>query len=176
MQPRDRWVTSFDLSIPRYVEDVREFVLPVVLKAEDRTPLGLIDIQRQVKELRTKKDDERREAMRHAQHRERLSQGLPESEQEVIVFGAPMWPSERNYSFSELVHACWFADFMFDILRAEKPVEKTMNLLHALKFLEAPMLSGGTMLAIRDICSAYVKNPGGMHKLPPKPLHFFKSS
>ncbi len=177
MQPWDRWVSSFDLSKPSDVALVKEFVLPAVLAVTDRSPLAINEIRREVGRRRQEKDDQQRRLDAHERHQQKLATSpLPLDEEEVIAYGKPLWPSERGYSYTELVHACWFADFMFDILRAETATARSMNLLHALKFLEPPMISAGTLLAIRDIAAAYVEAPQQGSKWPPKPARFFLSA
>lgn len=176
MQPKDRWVSGFDLTKPNDIQKVREFILPVVLVTEDRSALAINTIRREVERRQLQKDEQVRQELAHQRHQQKVAAGLPDGQEEVIAYGTPLWPSERSYSYEELVHACWFADFMFDILRADTPTARSMNLLHALKFLEPPMISAGTLLAIRDIAAAYVRAPQQASKWPPKPSRFFLSA
>ena len=63
MQPKDRWVSGFDLTKPNDIQKVREFILPAVLVTEDRSALAINTIRREVERRQLKKDEQVRQKL-----------------------------------------------------------------------------------------------------------------
>lgn len=172
MEGRDRFVRSFDLTNSGDVDRIKEIIVPFLLKNDDRSPRVLTALADAVRTARIEKEEATRRQLVHQRHREQLeATPLPDGEQEIIAYGTPLWPSDR-YSYEEIAHACWFVSFIFDLFGDKSPLTKRMNLLHAIKYIE-PMLSAGVVAAIGRVTDAFVNNPNGDYKWPPKPPHFF---
>jgi hypothetical protein len=95
-------------------------------------------------------------------------------EQEVIAYGTPIWPRDRDpgYTYEELKHACWYANFFLSsIAHRDWAVESTgMMGRHLIKWLGP--VAPGTVKAIKEIFSLYELNPNGECKFPMTPVNF----
>jgi hypothetical protein len=119
-------------------------------------------------------EEEQRRVARLAEHQQKVA-SLPANQESVIAFGTPLWPPEGDltglFTYEELSHACWFADFFMEIGRKDwRPHETAMAARQLVKWTE-PMRKGFAE-AVRAIFNAYESHPEAEKRFPSPPVNF----
>lgn len=165
---------SFDLIQAHDRKLIEDIVFPLLDKYGDEIRADPGKLADMVKVERRRLADERHHAAKLARHQNVVkSHSFSVGEQEIIAFGEPLWPQDTpRYSYKELCHACWYANFWLGLAAAAKwsPTAIGMQGRHLTKYLEP--VAPGAVLAIYDVLNAYQQNPDGEKKFPTVPVNF----
>jgi hypothetical protein len=170
---RSALVKTFDLSKPVYRDLVENVMFPLLhehpeLRGDQERFERAFDQRR-----RTIEEGQRR-ATRMAEHQQKIA-SLPENQVSVIAYGTPLWPPEGDltglFTYEELSHACWFADFFMEISRKDWRSHETAMAARQLAKWTEPMRKGFAE-AVRAIFNAYESHPEGEKRFPSPPVNF----
>ena len=172
-----RALREFDIRKPKVQDLVREVIFPLLdNESHLRSTEHHHKIEGRIEARRRQIEEQQRREIILSQHKEQVAQStLPVNEQPVIAYGDPLWPPlgdlSARFTFEELCHACWYADYFMGIARPDwKPRELAMAARHLTKYIEP--LRPGFVRAVDAIFNAYQAQPDGEKRFPRTPVNF----
>jgi hypothetical protein len=174
--PPGNFAESINIKTADDRRHIRDIIFPLLTeKAELKAEPG--NFGKAVARRRFEIEEKLRQTRQMEHHAAVIAQHQFEpGEQEIIAYGLPMWPRDRDpgYTYDELKHACWYVSFFLGSIahghRDWSLVSTAMMGRHLIKWI-SPVAPGVTK-AIKEIFSAYELNPTGERKFPMTPVNF----